>query len=74
MEKGENIETSQNIVYNTELSAPLKKGDVVGKIEIINNEDGKIIGISDLIVQEDIYKSSFVEYLKKILKIYLLRT
>lgn len=72
IEKGSNIETSQRIVYDENLKAPLKKGDVVGKVEIINNNDNNIIGSSDLIVNQDIEKSKFADYFKNIFKMYLL--
>ena len=72
--KGANINTSENITYNNEITAPLKNGDVVGKIDIINADTNEIIGSSDLIVKEDINKSSFVEYLEKILNLYIIKT
>lgn len=74
LEKGSKIDTNQRITYNEELQAPLKKGDVIGKIEIFNKSDDSIIGSSDLIVDQDIVKSSFVDYFKKIFKMYLLRS
>ncbi len=73
LEKGSKIDTYQNITYNEELKAPLKKGDVVGKIEIINKSDNNVIGSSELIVDKDIEKSGFVDYFKKIFKVFLLR-
>lgn len=40
-------------VYNTdEVVAPVKKGDVVGKVVV--SYDGEIVGISDLIIGEDV--------------------
>lgn len=72
VEKGSKIETDQEIVYETELSAPLKAGDEVGKINILNKEDGSKIGETALVIESDIYKSSIIDYFKKIFKMYLL--
>ena len=45
---------------------------MVGKIKILNNSDGSVIGESDLIIEKDIGKSSFTDYFKKIFKMYIL--
>ena len=50
----------RNITYETNITslvAPIKKGTVVGKINII--EDGKIIGTVDATVKEDVEKAGF---------------
>lgn len=73
VEKGCHIETSQRIVYDQNLTAPLKKGDTVGKVEIINNQDGQIIGESKLIVDTDIEKSGYIDYLKHVFFTFILR-
>ncbi len=72
LEKGSKIESEQEITYNSDISAPVKSGDVVGKIKILNNSDGSVIGESDLIIEKDIGKSSFTDYFKKIFKMYIL--
>ena len=72
VQKGEKIETSQNLIYNNELYAPLNLGDVVGTMQIINNSNGQVIGESELIINRDIPKSNFLEYFKKIFKLYLM--
>ena len=52
-----------------EVSVPLKKGDVVGKLYVMNNDD--VINEIDLTVKEDIKKCNLLElywkYLKNIL-------
>lgn len=73
MEKGSKIDTNQNIIYDKELYAPIKKGDKVGKIEILNKSDNSVIGSSDLIINQDVERSGFVDYFKKIFKMYLLK-
>lgn len=72
LEKGSKIETDQEVIYETELSAPLKVGDEVGKIKILNKEDGSSIGETALVVEKDVIKSSVTDYFKKIFKMYLL--
>lgn len=72
--KGNNINTIENIIYNNNITAPIKNGDSVGKINIINKDTNEIIGSSDLIVKEDIDKSNFVNYLEKILNLYIIKT
>lgn len=72
VEKGSKIETDQEIIYETELSAPLKAGDEVGKIKILNKEDGNQIGETSLVLEKDIARSSITDYFKKIFKMYLL--
>ena len=72
VEKGSKIEIEQNVVYTKELQAPLNQGDNIGKIEIINKADSSVLGTSDLILNKDIVKSNFLDYFKKIFKIYLM--
>ena len=62
-EKGQNINTSQNITYNS-LKAPIQMGEVIGKIDIINSQTNEIIDTLDLIARDDLNKSSFMDYLK----------
>lgn len=50
---------------NDNLSAPIKKGDVVG--HIVYSIDGKEIGRIDLTAGEDVEKAGFLDYLKKVL-------
>lgn len=57
IKKNENKDYSHNISY-TNNKAPILKGDIVGKIEVIDN-DGNVIKTVDLTVKEDVYKHSF---------------
>lgn len=43
------------------IKLPLKKGDIVGNIELINNN--QVIDSKDLIIKEDIFKINYVKYL-----------
>lgn len=70
-EKGKNIETKENIIYN-ELRAPINSGEVVGKMEIVDNSNGEIIETLDLVAKNNIEKSTFMEYLRKIVRTFLM--
>ena len=63
--------TKRNVTYKLELKsvkAPIKKGDVVGKINIIENN--KIIMTTDATINEDIRKADIIKvYLRNILDI-----
>lgn len=55
-------EENRNITYEAKinkLKAPIKKGDVIGKIDII--EDGKILSSIDATVESDIEKANIIE-------------
>ncbi len=63
---GENVESiEKKILLNEELTAPVKKGDVVGKAEYYLGE--KLVGSVDIVAKETIKKAGFKEYLKKAL-------
>ncbi len=72
IEKGSKIETEQRIIVSENLTAPLKKDDVVGKIEILEKGTSNIIGSANLILKEDINKSNFKEYFKKLFYTYVI--
>jgi D-alanyl-D-alanine carboxypeptidase (penicillin-binding protein 5/6) len=50
------------------ITAPVKKGDVVGKAEIMDNE-GKLVMEKDVTVSKNIEKANYFDYFKKNLKI-----
>ena len=63
----------RNITYETQIDkivAPIKKGDIVGKINIL--EDGKVIFTIDATIKENIDKANiftiFLRNLKEIIK------
>ena len=72
VEKGNKIETEQVITYNENLVAPIKKDEPIGKIELIEKGTGKTLGTSDLILENDVEKSGFIDYLKKVFKLYIM--
>lgn len=50
------------------IKAPVKTGDVVGKVEIMDN-DGKLIMEKDVTVVKNIEKANYFDYFKKNLKV-----
>ena len=46
----------------------------MGKIDIINTADNSVVGTSNLIIGEDVEKSSFKDYIEKIFNIFILNT
>lgn len=67
--KGSKIETENKITYEVDLKAPLEKDTVVGKVEVFEKETSKLIGKSDLYIENEVLKSSYVDYLKAFYKI-----
>ena len=73
LNKGSKIDTEESVTYNFELKAPIEPGTIVGKIEIMNREDGKKIGESELYIKNKLEKYNFSDYFKKIFDIYILK-
>lgn len=63
--KGENNEYQTDIQLNQDIVAPIKSGEVVGKLIITKN--GKVIDEINLIVKEDIEKITLKDGFKKII-------
>ena len=49
------------------VKAPVKKGDIVGKVEILNNQNKKI-NEYDITVNENVLKANYLDYVKRNLK------
>ena len=49
------------------IKAPVKKGDIVGKVEILNNKNKKI-NEYDITVNENVLKANYLDYVKRNLK------
>lgn len=64
--KGKNNQITKEIKINEELVAPIKKGDVVGKIKYLIN--GEVIGENNLYSDENVNKITFWEYFLEMLK------
>ena len=63
-----NIKYDYEVVLN-DIKIPLKNGDVVGKINLLNNN--KVVKSEDLIVKDDINKVNYFKYIgDKILNIF----
>lgn len=67
--KGQKVEVEQNIIYNKDIIAPLNKDEVIGKIEIYDKNTKEKITEKELISLTDIPKSSFEDYMYKLLNI-----
>jgi len=65
-EKGKESGINTKIEAPDKLSAPLKKGQVVGKI--IAEQDGKKIGEVKLVISQDIKKAGVLDIVKKVLE------
>ena len=70
-EKGSNPEIEKVISYN-ELVAPIREGDVIGKLLIKNLTTDEVIKEVDIIAKNSIEKSDFFAYLKKLAKMFIL--
>lgn len=71
-DKGAKFDTLEKITYYENLTAPMSNGDTIGKIEIFNKETNEKVGESELVISEDIAKSSFIDYLRETAKKYLI--
>lgn len=67
IEKGKENEVSQSIEINNNIEAPIKKGDVLGKV-VFTLKDGNQISSTNLIASENIDKINFKNMVKKIIK------
>lgn len=72
-DKGAKIETIEKITYNDNITAPINSGDVVGKIEMFNKDTNEKIGESNLVISENIPRAKFVDYIKMVFKMYLIK-
>ena len=71
-DKGAKFDTLERITYDENLTAPISNGDTIGKIEIFNKETNEKVGESELVISEDVLKSTFVDYLRETAKKYLI--
>lgn len=61
---GENVDAiEKKIILEEEMTAPVKKGDVVGRAEYYLGDN--MVGAVDIIAKESIEKAGYKEYLKK---------
>ena len=56
-----------NISYcYTKNSAPIEKGEIVGKVEAILN--GEVIGFSNIVANESVSEMNYVDFVKRMIK------
>lgn len=65
-EKSDNSKVEESVIMNEKICAPLKKGDVVGKI--LYKVDGKEVGTSNVIASKDVEKATLFENIQKMIK------
>lgn len=70
-EKGSNNEYNKKVTINKNIKAPLKQGAKVGQI-IYTDIDGNEVGKANIVVKNDVKKSSILDYIKYSLKTYLM--
>jgi len=70
-EKGNKGDYDKEVVINKNINAPLKKGEIVGKI-VYKDADGNEVGNSNIVVDNNIVKSGIIEYIKYSLKMFLM--
>lgn len=71
--KGEDIETINEIKYNDNIQAPIKKGSVIGKLIIKNKANNQEVANCNLVIDKDINKSTLGEYYKYMIKRFTMR-
>lgn len=60
IKKGNSGEIERQTEFSKTLSAPVKKGDIIGKIDLIS--EGEIVDSVNIIASKDIKKKSFFKY------------
>lgn len=68
-QSGGNVETK--VALNEQINAPVNKGDMVGKVELIENS--KTIGEVNLVVEQSVLRLSFIDVFGSILKKWILK-
>ncbi len=70
--KGSNIDVQESIQYDTNLKAPILKGTVVGKIIYTNKNTGEEVGNSELVLTDDVQKSTIKDYIYSFVHKYIM--
>lgn len=65
--KGETLELRKVVEINKNITAPITKGTMVGSIKWVD-KNNEILAETDLIIDEEINRSKFGEYIKKIIE------
>lgn len=67
MQKGQELEFKENLVFNDNLIAPLKANSIVGRLELINNNN-EIIATANIFVKEDVIEANYYDVIKSIIE------
>ena len=73
LEKGTDIQVTQELKLNQNLTAPQKKGACIGEV-IFKDKNGNIVTKVNAIISQDVPRSSFIEYLKYVFSNYIMAT
>ena len=71
VKKGESGRVKKSVELPAELCAPIKKGDVIGKV--VFNADGKKLGEVEIVSDSDIGKMNFGDLLARIFAIFFMK-
>ena len=69
VDKGSNKEVERNVQFQENLTAPVEKGEVIGKLELLS--DNEVIGSIDIVAGEGAAKKSFAAMLGDVFKCWL---
>ncbi len=64
-EKGNRDEVQKRVFVNDSIVAPVKKGDVLGRVEFVAN--GKVLDSVDIVAKEDVLKKGIGQIIKDIM-------
>ncbi len=68
-EKGKKVEAQKEVDINKNITAPIKAGSKVGEIKY-KDQEGNLIGKTNLVIKDKINKSGVLDYIKHSFKIY----
>lgn len=65
--KGADIQYTENVILHENIRVPIKKGDSIGKVELLDKE-GKCIKEVELVSDKDVNKSNLWEYMTRFMR------
>lgn len=71
LEKGKNKNITQEVLFDTEIHAPIRSGDTIGIVRYLQN--GEIFAEQPILAAENVAKISFLGLLAKMIGIYLIK-
>lgn len=71
VKKGENVNCKLNVMIPERVTAPIRVGDAVGKVQLLDS-DGNVLKEVDVISMSDVEKANYWDAIKKVLKNWLI--